>query len=62
MCKVLAVSRHATTPRTQDYTAVAGGNFDPKQRRNPGAPETAALEAQMGAMKYSLYEPTKKNY
>ena len=40
----------------QDYTAVAGGNFDPKQRRNAGAPETAAIEAQMGSLKYSLYD------
>ena len=28
----------------QDYTAVAGGNFDPKQRRNAGAPPTAEIE------------------
>merc|ERR1719460_2082928 len=26
---------------------VPGGTFNPKQRRNPGAPETAAIEAQM---------------
>ena len=36
--------------------------FDPKQRRNPGAPMTQDLEAQMGTQKFALYEPIKKNY
>jgi len=38
---------------------VPGGNFDPKQRRNPGAPATAEVEAQMGSLKYALYRPLK---
>ena len=42
---------------SQDYTAVKGGNFNPKQRRNPGAPETAAIEGQMGSLAYALYKP-----
>jgi len=45
-----------------DYTAVKGSTFDPKMRRNPGDPETAAIEAQMGSQKYALYEPTAKDY
>eukprot|EP00310_Coccolithus_braarudii_P020319 CAMPEP_0183351434 /NCGR_PEP_ID=MMETSP0164_2-20130417/24845_1 /TAXON_ID=221442 /ORGANISM="Coccolithus pelagicus ssp braarudi, Strain PLY182g" /LENGTH=193 /DNA_ID=CAMNT_0025523615 /DNA_START=30 /DNA_END=611 /DNA_ORIENTATION=+ len=38
-----------------------GGNFDPRQRRNPGAPPTAEIEAQMGTQAYALYTalPTK---
>jgi len=38
---------------------VAGGNFNPKQRRNAGAPPTSEIEAQMGTVAYSLYEPLK---
>lgn len=41
----------------QDYTSVPGANFDPKQRRNPGAPETFAIEAQMGTQAFALYQP-----
>ncbi|KAL3913969.1 MAG: hypothetical protein SGPRY_007793 [Prymnesium sp.] len=43
----------------RDYAKVPGGNFDPKQRRNAGAPGTAEIEAQMGTLSYSLYKPTK---
>jgi hypothetical protein len=38
---------------------VQGGNFNPKQRRNAGAPPTAEIEAQMGSLSYALYEPVK---
>jgi len=41
----------------EDYVSVKGANFNPTQRRNPGAPETAAIEAQMGTAAYSLYAP-----
>lgn len=36
--------------------------FNPKQRRNPGAPATSEVVAQMGTQKYALYEakPTGK--
>ena len=44
---------------TKAYTNVAGSNYNPTQRRNPGAPETAALEAQMGSMSYAMYAPKK---
>ena len=43
----------------QDYTAVAGGNFDPKQRRNAGAPPTSELEGLMGSQSFALYDPLK---
>ena len=38
---------------------VAGGSFNPKQRRNAGAPETSAIEKQMGTESFALYAPTK---
>jgi len=36
-----------------------GAIFNPKQRRNAGAPPTSEIEAQMGSLKYALYEPVK---
>ena len=33
---------------------VAGGNFNPLQRRNAGAPPTSEIEAQMGTQAFSL--------
>ena len=39
---------------------VAGGNFNPLQRRNAGAPPTSEIEAQMGTQAFALYEPIKK--
>jgi hypothetical protein len=33
--------------------------WDPKQRRNAGAPTTDTIEAQMGPMAYALYQPLK---
>lgn len=36
------------------------GNYSPKQRRNPGAPPTAELSAQMGTQGYALYEAKPK--
>jgi hypothetical protein len=34
-------------------------NFDPKQRRNPGAPPTSELEELMGSQSFALYDPLK---
>jgi hypothetical protein len=45
--------------KIRELDTVSGGNFDPRQRRNPGAPATAEIEAQMGPAKYSLYQPLK---
>jgi hypothetical protein len=38
---------------------IDGAIFNPKQRRNPGAPPTAEIEAQMGTQKFALYQPLK---
>jgi len=38
---------------------IQGGSFNPKQRRNAGAPATAEIEAQMGTSAYALYKPLK---
>ena len=38
---------------------IEGATFNPKQRRNPGAPPTAEIEAQMGTQSYALYRPLK---
>merc|ERR1719263_1078737 len=40
--------------KIRELDVVKGGNFDPKQRRNPGAPPTAEIEAQMGTQAFSL--------
>jgi hypothetical protein len=42
-----------------EQDTVQGGNYDPKQRRNPGAPPTSEIEAQMGTSAYALYRPLK---
>jgi len=42
-----------------EQDAVAGGNFNPKQRRNAGAPPTSEIEAQMGTSAFALYQPLK---
>jgi len=33
--------------------------FNPKQRRNPGAPPTSEIVAQMGTQSFALYQPLK---
>jgi hypothetical protein len=42
-----------------EQDTVQGGNFNPTQRRNPGAPPTAEIEAQMGTQAFALYQPLK---
>ena len=43
----------------RNYEEDALGIFNPKQRRNAGAPTTDAILDQMATYKYALYEPTK---
>jgi len=43
----------------KDYVANPDSIFNPKQRRNAGAPATAEVVAQMGTQAYALYEPLK---
>jgi len=38
---------------------IDGAIFNPKQRRNAGAPPTAEIEAQMGPQAYALYKAKK---
>jgi len=45
--------------KIREVDVVSGGNFNPKQRRNPGAPPTAEIEAQMGTQAFALYQPLK---
>jgi hypothetical protein len=43
--------------KIREVDTVRGGNFDPTQRRNAGAPPTAEIEAQMGTQAFALYKP-----
>merc|ERR1719238_1606531 len=43
--------------KIREVDTVKGGNFDPTQRRNPGAPTTLDMEAQMGTQAFALYKP-----
>merc|ERR1711918_175620 len=45
--------------KIRELDTVKGGNYDPRQRRNPGAPSTSEIEAQMGTQVYALYQPLK---
>ena len=56
------------SPTPQEFVKVAdlkvldtiqNSIWDPKQRRNAGAPTTDTIEAQMGPMAYALYKPLK---
>jgi len=55
------LSEFVAIAKLSELDLVSGGNFDPKQRRNAGAPPTAEIEAQMGSESYALYTalPTK---
>ena len=46
-----------TLAKITELDSVAGGNFDPKQRRNLGAPDTVSIENQMGPEAFALYTP-----
>jgi len=54
-----AVKEFVKFAEIRELDTVAGGNFNPLQRRNPGAPPTSEIEAQMGTQAFSLYEPLK---
>jgi len=54
-----AVKEFVTVGKIKELDTVQGGNFNPKQRRNPGAPPTSEIEAQMGPAAYALYQPLK---
>merc|ERR1719238_179105 len=45
------------TQKNRKVDTVKGGNFDPTQRRNPGAPTTLDMEAQMGPQAFALSKP-----
>jgi hypothetical protein len=45
--------------KIKELDTVQGGNFNPTQRRNPGAPPTSEIEAQMGTQAFALYKPLK---
>merc|ERR1719389_898220 len=55
-----AVKEFISVGNIRELDTVEGGNYNPKQRRNPGAPPTSEIEAQMGSLSYALYEPVKK--
>merc|ERR1719311_572009 len=47
--------------KIRETDIVKGGNFDPTQRRNPGAPPTAEIEAQMGTLtRPSVVTPARR--
>merc|ERR1712060_4892 len=46
----------------KELDQVPGNNWDPRQRRNAGAPPTSEIEAQMGTEAYALYAPLKSKY
>lgn len=54
-----AVKEFVKAGNIRELDIVKGGNFDPTQRRNPGAPPTSEIEAQMGTQAFALYKPLK---
>jgi len=53
------VKEFVAVGKIRELDAIPGGNFDPKQRRNAGAPPTSEIEAQMGPQAFALYRPLK---
>jgi len=53
------VKEFVAVGKIRELDAISGGNFDPKQRRNAGAPPTSEIEAQMGTQAFALYQPLK---
>jgi len=45
--------------KIRELDTVDGGNFNPLQRRNPGAPPTSEIEELMGTQAFALYKPLK---
>merc|ERR1719453_465426 len=54
-----AVKEYIAIGKIKELDTVQGGNFNPKQRRNAGAPPTSEIEAQMGTQAFALYQPLK---
>jgi len=52
-----AVNKFVKLGEIRTLDTVDGSIFNPKQRRNPGAPTTKDLEDQMGSRKSALYGP-----
>jgi len=55
-----AVKEFIKVAEIRELDTVAGGNFNPLQRRNPGAPPTSEIEAQMGTEAFALYKPVRQ--
>jgi len=53
------VKEFVAVGKIKELDVVPGANFNPQQRRNPGAPGTAEIEAQMGTQAFALYQPLK---
>jgi hypothetical protein len=54
-----ALKEFIQVAKIRELDTVPGGNFDPTQRRNPGAPPTIEIENQMGTQKFALYKALK---
>jgi len=54
-----AVKEFVSLAAIKELDTIEGGNYNPKQRRNPGAPPTSEIEAQMGTQAFALYTPLK---
>merc|ERR1712087_249008 len=54
-----AIKEFVAVGKITDVLSVNGNNYEPKQRRNPGAPETAEILAQMGSEAFAFTESKK---
>ena len=51
------VKKFIAEAKLEEQDRDENGSWNPKQRRNAGAPPTAEILAQMGTEKYALYTP-----
>jgi len=54
-----AVKEFIAVGKLKDLDEIDLSIYNPKQRRNPGAPTTDTIEDQMGSQKFALYRPLK---
>ncbi len=53
-----AIKQFVAIAELRELDNVEGSTFNPTQRRNLGAPETATIQENMGRQAFALYQPT----
>ena len=55
-----SIKEFVTLGAIKEADTIPGGNYNPKQRRNAGAPTSVDIEILMGTQKTALYGPNSR--